>query len=71
VSFHDLWSARKVAPDDSEPAAEPLPVAGPVPTAELPRATIEAGGSGSAKKDKKLASESRSTDDPVHAPDRS
>jgi glycosyltransferase 2 family protein len=69
VSFHDLWSARKVAPDDSEPAAEPAPVVEPVPAAVLPRATIEAGGSG--KKDKKLAPESRSTDDPVHAPDRS
>jgi uncharacterized protein (TIRG00374 family) len=34
VSFHDLWSARKIAPDDGVPAAAP-----PLPT--LPRATLE------------------------------
>lgn len=70
VSFHDLWSARKVAPDDGEPAAEPVPVAVPVP-AEMPRATAVAGGGSGGKNDKKLAPEPRSTDDPVHAPDQS
>jgi glycosyltransferase 2 family protein len=44
VSFHDLWSAREVDPDDRR---------------------------GDGEQDKKLASEPRSTDDPVHAPDRS
>lgn len=48
VSFHDLWSARQVAPDDGT-------------VAEPPR-TMQ---------DKKLAPGPRSTDDPVHAPDRS
>jgi hypothetical protein len=60
VSFHDLWSARTVAPDDTAAAAEPRP------PAELPRASVVAG----ASDDLDLAPEPRSTDDPVHAPDR-
>jgi hypothetical protein len=68
VSFHDLWSARKVAPDDGEPANELVPATGSPPAAEVPRATVEGG---STRKDKKLAPEPRSTDDPVNAPDRS
>jgi len=69
VSFDDLWSARKIAPDDAgdhERAAEPLPAP------DLPHATARAGGSGNGNGNgKKLAPEPRSTDDPVHAPDRS
>lgn len=68
VSFHDLWSARKVAPDDGEPANELVPASGSPPGAEVPCATVAGG---SARKDKKLAPEPRSTDDPVNAPDRS
>jgi glycosyltransferase 2 family protein len=57
VSFHDLWAARTVTPDD--PAASGT-------TAPLPRAAPET----PARKDKKLAPDARSTDDSVHAPDR-
>jgi glycosyltransferase 2 family protein len=63
VSFADLRSSRRATPD--EPAAgDPVPAAAPT---GLPRAVIEA----AARKDKKLAPEPRSTDDPVHARDRS
>jgi hypothetical protein len=43
VSFHDLWSARQVAPDADAGAAvaEPAPAADPMPAADLPR-TVEA-----------------------------
>jgi len=72
VSFHDLWSARKAAPDDDDHDHDDRePVAEPLPAHDLPRATARAGGSGNGKQDKKLAPEPRSTDDPVHAPDRS
>lgn len=54
VSFHDLWAARN-APDDSGDGARPAPP---------PRATV------TRPAGKKLAPESTSTDDPVHAPDR-
>jgi uncharacterized protein (TIRG00374 family) len=70
VSFHDLWSARKVSADDGEPTAVALPV-------PLPRAAIELGVGAEpgarpgARDDKKLAPEPRGTDDPAHAPDRS
>jgi uncharacterized protein (TIRG00374 family) len=70
VSFHDLWTARKVSSDDGQSAAAP-------PPAELPRATVETLGSParpggpSSQDDKKLALEPRGTDDPAHAPERS
>jgi uncharacterized protein (TIRG00374 family) len=55
VSFHDLWSARKVAADDDAP----------VPVHEVVRApTRPATPSGSTKK---LAPEPRTADDAVHA----
>lgn len=68
VSFHDLWSARKVSLEDSTAAAAP-------PPAGLPRATVEPlarpGATPGGRDDKKLAPEPRGTDDPAHAPDRS
>jgi uncharacterized protein (TIRG00374 family) len=78
VSFHDLWSARKVAPDETSSSVGDAAGNGvdgdgahaadgaAAPPAELPRAVVEP-----ARKDKKLAPEPHSTDDPVHAPDRS
>jgi uncharacterized protein (TIRG00374 family) len=56
VSFHDLWTARSVAPDT---AADP--------PAQLPRAAVE----NRAAHDKKLAIAPRTADDPAHVPDRS
>jgi uncharacterized membrane protein YbhN (UPF0104 family) len=56
VSFHDLWAARK-APDDSAAGDDARPAVPPsAAVMRLPG--------------KKLAPEPRSTDDPVHAPDR-
>jgi hypothetical protein len=46
VSFHDLWGARKVAPDDAQPGAAqpdaPPPRTG-LSRAELPRAIADVG----------------------------
>ncbi|HEX2689529.1 MAG TPA: lysylphosphatidylglycerol synthase transmembrane domain-containing protein [Kofleriaceae bacterium] len=75
VSFHDLWSARKMAAQDGETGQDSAASEGGhgaeiaverEPPKELPHDLLEARG----KADKKLAPEPRSTDDPVHAPDR-
>ena len=64
VSFHDLWSARKVASDDVDGSDDTKPASEHEPPAE--RASVEP----TARKDRKLAPEPRSADDPAHAPDR-
>jgi glycosyltransferase 2 family protein len=56
VSFHDLWASRSVTPD-----AE----------AVLPAATARPVVANHVVRDKKLAREPHTTDDPAHAPDRS
>jgi uncharacterized protein (TIRG00374 family) len=69
VSFHDLWTARKVAAGDDAPVL-PSP-----PAAELPRATAVATAGAAHRTNgtaaKKLAPEPHTADDPVHASDPS
>ncbi|HEU4731847.1 MAG TPA: lysylphosphatidylglycerol synthase transmembrane domain-containing protein [Kofleriaceae bacterium] len=66
VSFHDLWSARKVTSDEAEPAAPGVDAA-----AAQVRAPIAPGGAALAGPidDQKLAPGPRGPDDPAHAHD--
>ncbi|HET7503705.1 MAG TPA: lysylphosphatidylglycerol synthase transmembrane domain-containing protein [Kofleriaceae bacterium] len=66
VSFHDLWSARKVASEDTEEAGD----AGAPAGAEA-HAPVVPGRSNGAGDDKKLAPGPRGPDDPAHAHDPS